>query len=117
MALLHRDRPATRTDDTVAGAGATDHPTGARHAADDHDTGEPVVVRKNSVGQTIRTVVATILLVAVVAVAAANTDEVTIDLLFGEYRVELWAIVAVTALAGLVVGALLAFGRRTRVRT
>jgi uncharacterized integral membrane protein len=113
MALLHRDRPATDADDTVAGPA---WPT-SNAVPDDHTVSGPdqVVVRRNSFGQTLRTILATVVLVAVVAVAAANTDDVNIDLLFEEYDVSLSALVGGTAFAGFLIGALLAWrGKRAR---
>jgi uncharacterized integral membrane protein len=106
MALLHRDHDTT-TDDTVSGPTPT-WPTSTTSAA----ASEPTVVRKNSFGQTLRTIIATVLLVAVVAIAIANTDEVGIDLLFEQYDAPLSALVGGAALAGFLIGALLARGRR-----
>lgn len=113
MALLHRDRPAstaTTTDDTVAG------PTWPTTTAEVRKAPAERVVRRNSFGQTLRTVIATVLLVGVVAVAAANTDRVDVDLLFENYDVALSALIAGAAVAGFLIGALLAWrgGRRTR---
>jgi uncharacterized integral membrane protein len=107
MALLHRDRPATTTDDTVAAPGTTSTP---------FRSDEPVVVRKNSLGRTLATILATALLVAVVAVAAANTDEVRVDLLFEEYEPTLAALVGGAAGAGFLIGMLLMAGRHRRTR-
>jgi uncharacterized integral membrane protein len=109
MAILHRDR--TDVDDTVAGASATrpDWSTGASTEA----TG-PQVVRKNSFLQTLATVLATVILVAVVAIAIANTDQVDIDLLFDSVDVPLSALVGSAAFAGFLIGALLGLGRRRR---
>lgn len=100
MAILHRDRTDTTADDAVAGPGET-------------RTERPVVVRKGSFGATVRTVLATLLLVAVVLVAAANTDDVEVDLLFETYQVALSLLVAATAAAGFLIG-LLAGARRRR---
>ena len=113
MALLHRDRNDTTTDDTVVGPASTDRPAwpAATTDRDDH----PVVVRKNSFGQTLRTILATVLLVAVVAIAVANTDQVDIDLLFEQYEAPLSALVGGAAGAGFLIGALLGRGRRRRI--
>jgi uncharacterized integral membrane protein len=114
MALLHRDRTATDADDTVAGPA---WPTTAETIPDDHAVAGPseIVVRRNSFGQTLRTILATVVLVAVVAVAAANTDEITVDLLFEEYEVSVAGLVGGTAFAGFLIGALLAWrGKRAR---
>lgn len=108
MALLNRDR--TKTDDTVAGPGTSDRPD---LAAERHDR-EAVVVRKNSFGQTLATILATIILVAVVAVAIANTDEVDVDLLFDNVEASLSALVGGAAGAGFLIGALLGFAARRR---
>jgi uncharacterized integral membrane protein len=111
MALLHRDRTDTTTDDTVVGPASTDRP-----AWPDATTkgDEPRVVRKNSFGQTLRTVIATVLLVAVVAIAVANTDQVNVDLLFEQYDAPLSALVGGAAGAGFLIGALLGLGRGRR---
>lgn len=100
MALLHRDR--TDTDDTVAGP--TD--LGADHVPPER------VVRKNSFGQTLRTILATVLVVALAAVIVVNTDRVDVDLLFESYDVSLAALLAGSAGVGLLTGLLLGFRRR-----
>jgi uncharacterized integral membrane protein len=125
MALLHRDRTDTRTDtdtDTVAGAGTANRPgwpdrrTVAPEPMAPMTTAEPVVVRKNSVGGTVRTVLATALLVAVVLVAVANTGDVRVDLLFEDYRVSLALLVAGSAVAGWLIGLLMGARRRRVAR-
>lgn len=116
MALLHRDRSGTSADDTVSGPGTADRPTwpdtSERQDTDRRDD-HVEVVRRNSFGQTIRTVLATVLLVAIVAVAVANTDQVDIDLLFETVDVSLAALVGGAAFVGLLIGVLLGrAGRR-----
>ena len=111
MALLHRDRTDTTTDDTVVGPASTDRPA---WPAATTTSDEPTVVRKNSFGQTLRTILATVLLVAVVAVAIANTDQVDVDLLFEQYEAPLSALVGGAAGAGFLIGALLGLGRGRR---
>jgi uncharacterized integral membrane protein len=106
MALLHRDRPDTTTADTVAG------PTWPVTIDQTRDAPAERVVRRNSFGQTLRTILATILLVGVVAVAAANTDQVGVDLLFESYDVSLSALVGCAAGAGFLIGVLLAWRSR-----
>lgn len=106
MALLHRDR--TSTDDTVAGPATEDRPAWPDPTSREP---EPRVVRKNSFGQTVATMLATALLVAVVAIAAANTDEVDVDLLFERYDLALSALVGGAAGAGFLIGALLGWAR------
>lgn len=112
MAILHRDRPETATDDTVAGPGAAPRPAWPQHTL--ATDAEPVVIRKNSFARTLATILATVILVAVVAVAAANTERVDIDLLYDTVDAELWALVAGSAGAGFVIGALLGFAGRRR---
>jgi len=120
MALLHRDRTDTTTDDTVAGSGTSTRPTwprsdrGDRADRSDRAGGEAVVVRKGSVGSTVRTVLATVLLVAVVAIAFANTGNVDVDLLFESYDVSLTVLVAAFAGAGFLIGLLVGARRRHR---
>jgi uncharacterized integral membrane protein len=106
MALLHRDR----TDDTTTTTTAPDSVAGPGIA-------EPRVVRRNSFGQTLRTVLATLILAAVVVVAAVNTDEVNVDLVFEEYEAPLSALVGGAAGAGLLIGLLLGVRRRPRVQS
>ena len=105
MALLHRDRTdgttTTAAGDTVAAPGYSS------------DAG-PAVVRKNSVGQTTRTVVATVILAAVVLVAAVNTDRVDVDLVFEQYEAPLAALVGGAAVAGFLIGLLLGIRRHPR---
>ena len=112
MALLHRDRPDTTTDDTIAGPAWPSATPEGEHAHG-HAPNE-VVVRRNSFGQTLRTILATILLVGVVAVAAANTDDIGVDLLFDDYTTSVTALVGISAGAGFLIGALLAWRRRGR---
>jgi uncharacterized integral membrane protein len=116
MALLHRDRTDTTTDDTVVGPASTDRPAWPSATTGDAVRDEPVVVRKNSFGQTLRTILATIILVAVVAIAIANTDRVNVDLLFEKYDAPLSALVGGAAGAGFLIGALLGLGRGRRHR-
>lgn len=119
MALLHRDRPATTTPttsdaDTVAGPTRPAWPTAAT-AERPREAHAGRVERRNSFGQTVRTILATVLLVAVVAVAAANTERVDVDLLFERYDVAISALVGGAAVTGFLIGALLAW-RSRRVR-
>lgn len=116
MALLHRDHTDGRTDtdartDTVAGPTTT----GARPSWP--STGEASapaerVVRKNSLGHTLRVMLATVLIVAIAAVAIANTDQVDVDLLLETYDAPLSALVGGAAGAGFLVGLLLGWRRR-----
>ena len=130
MALLHRDRTHDAVDlrdadrpipqHAAPGAMPADRATPVVDrdravADDDRVRDEPVVVRKNSFGQTLRTMLATILLVAVVAIAIANDDQFNIDLLFEQYDVSIAAVIGVAAGAGFLIGSLLTMGRRRRV--
>jgi uncharacterized integral membrane protein len=72
---------------------------------------DPVVVRKNSFGQTIRTMIATVCLAAIVAFMAMNTEEIRVDLGFERYDAPLWAVAGITAAAGIVVGWMLGWRR------
>jgi hypothetical protein len=105
MALLHRER--TEADDTVAGPVPAWPPTTTDPDVHERDR----VVRRNSFGQTLRTILATLLLVAVVAVALANTGDVKVDLLYDEVTPSLAALVGGAAGAGLLIGLLLGYGR------
>jgi len=112
MALLHRDRTDSRTDtDTDTVAGPTARPSWpATHGAD--TTPAERVVRRNSLGHTLRVMLATVLVVAIAAVAVANTEQVDVDLLFETYDAPLYALVGGAAGAGLLVGLLLGWRRR-----
>lgn len=97
----------------MVGPGTTDRPAWPT-ITPEAGADEPRVVRKNSFGQTLRTMIATVLLVAIVAIAVANTEQVDIDLLFEQYDAPLSALVGAAAGAGFLVGALLGFGRGRR---
>jgi uncharacterized integral membrane protein len=105
MSLLHHDEPLVDerplwTDEQVA-AGRIE--PAAR---------ETVVVRKNSAGQTIRTILATLVAAAVVAVAALNTGDLDLDFGFTNATYPLWGVIGAAGFAGLVAGWL--YGRRPR---
>ena len=112
MALLHRDRTDTTTDTTDTVAGPV--PAWPETAATTTTTVDQRVVRRNSFGQTMRTILATLILVAIVAVAVANTDQVKVDLLYDTADPSLAALVGGAAGAGFLVGMLLGFGRGRR---
>jgi uncharacterized integral membrane protein len=109
MALLHRDR----TDHDL------DHDRDVDHVrATDTVTGpaETRVVRKNSFGHTLATILATLILAAVVVVALVNTDQTDVDLVFERYDLPLSALVGGAAGAGLLIGLLLGARRRASTR-
>lgn len=54
--------------------------------------------------QTIRIVVWVLVLAAVVVIAAVNTQDVDLDWVFGDTTMPLWVVIALSALAGAVVG-------------
>jgi uncharacterized integral membrane protein len=114
MAVQHDDENRVVIDDRSQWADA-ELPAERRMRTEHIERVEPerVVVRKNSVGQSLRIMLATVLVVAVVAFAALNTDEVTVDFGFDTLSASLAAIVGGTAAAGFLVGWLLGFrGRR-----
>lgn len=104
MALLHHD-------DRVEERPSWDTPATHAPAMTEH---ERVVVRKNSFGQTMRTILATVLLVAVVAFAALNVEQVGIDAGFETYEAPLSAVIGISAAAGFFVGWLLGWRRCSR---
>lgn len=113
MALL-RDRHDVvdeheRADGTVADPRPPD-------AGIDHGR-ERVVVRRNSVGQTLRAVVATVCLLAIAAFMVLNTDDVSVDLGFETYDAPLWLAVGSAAAAGVVLGWMLGWRRCRRPHT
>jgi uncharacterized integral membrane protein len=70
--------------------------------------------RVATVGHTVRVMLATLLLAAVVLFAAANTTELKVDFLFDSVRAPMWAVIAGSGGAGMLVGMLLVAGRRRR---
>lgn len=54
--------------------------------------------------QTIRIVVWIVALAVIVVLAVANTDEVTLDWLFGDASVSLWLVIVGSAVIGAVIG-------------
>jgi uncharacterized integral membrane protein len=126
MALLHRDdRVADRTvdaDRTVAGDRATWADTELpadryAHVAASPDAVEPVVVRKNSFGQTLRTILGTLIVAAIVAFAALNTGHLDVDLGYDTMEMPLSLVIGASALAGLIAGWLFGYRRCTGVHT
>jgi uncharacterized integral membrane protein len=109
MALLHRDHDHETTE-------VPDHPpaewTTTSQPVRTAPEPEPVVVRRNSAGQTIRAVVATVCIVAIGAFMAMNTDDTSIDLGFDTYMSPLWATTGIAAAVGVVLG--FALGHRRR---
>jgi uncharacterized integral membrane protein len=115
MALLHRDRdhdhdhdvrvPDHPPDDWVAPAPAAAAPT---------TTASPVVVRRNSAGQTFRAVLATVCALAIAAFLVLNPDETEIDLGFDTFTSPLWATVGIAAGVGIVLGYLVGHRRCRR---
>lgn len=77
----------------------------------------PIVQRKNSMGQTLRTVVATVCVLAVAAFMVLNTDDVSVDLGFETYDAPLWLAVGSAAAAGVVLGWMLGWRRCRRPHT
>lgn len=115
MALLHRDRTddvRDAADDTVVGPTAST-PRPAWPTMGTSPAPAERVVRRNSMAHTLRTMLATLLLVAVAAFAVANTDRVSVDLLVEESETSLAALVGISAAAGLLVGLLLGWRRRS----
>jgi uncharacterized integral membrane protein len=55
-------------------------------------------------GQTVRVVIWLVVLGALVAFGALNTDKVSIDWAFDTAEVALWLVIAVSAVAGFVIG-------------
>ena len=64
--------------------------------------------------QTARTVVITLLVIAVALVAAANTDDTRVDLLVEEFTFPLVGLITAVGAAGVAVGFLLGRRRTTR---
>jgi uncharacterized integral membrane protein len=58
--------------------------------------------RRVRAGQTARVIVWIVVLAAVVAFAALNTDKVNVDWGLDEAEIPLWAVIAISAVAGVV---------------
>lgn len=56
-------------------------------------------------GQTVRVVIGLVVLAAVVVFAAVNTDDVSVDWVFDKTEAPLWVVIAASAVAGAVIGA------------
>jgi uncharacterized integral membrane protein len=129
MALLHRDRTEERVDDRlgderlmgdppIGGPATVERDEHTAVADRDHDKEhdrEPerehdraVVVERPGRGETFgliaRTVVFTVAVLAVVAMAAANPDDVLFDLEFEQYSTPMWVIITIAAALGAIAG-------------
>ena len=60
--------------------------------------------RRIRAGQTVRVVVWLVVLAVLVVLAAINTDKVNVDWAFDSTDVPLWLVIAVSAVAGFVIG-------------
>ena len=70
--------------------------------------------RAKDAARTLRGVIAGAVLVALIALAVENRHEVRVDWVFGDGDAELWLVIAIAALAGAVVGWLIAAWPRHR---
>ncbi|WP_148288659.1 LapA family protein [Ilumatobacter nonamiensis] len=68
--------------------------------ADEHDRNESSIRTR----QTIRIVVWVVAVAAVVIFAAANSQEVPVDWVFGDTDLALWIVIAGSALVGAIIG-------------
>jgi uncharacterized integral membrane protein len=69
-----------------------------------------------STGAIVRLVIAGIVLIVIIVFCARNTDKTNIDYLFGDADAPLFIVVALSALAGAVLGALGSWRRHRRQR-
>jgi uncharacterized integral membrane protein len=60
--------------------------------------------RRIRTGQTIRVIIWLVVLVAIVVFALVNTDEVSVDWIVDDANAPLWAVIAVSAVAGAIIG-------------
>jgi uncharacterized integral membrane protein len=60
--------------------------------------------RRIRAGQTFRVIVGLVVLAAVVVFAALNTDKVNVDWAFDTADVALWVVIAVSVVAGVIIG-------------
>lgn len=60
--------------------------------------------RRIRAGQTVRVVIWLVVLAVLVVFAALNTDKVNVDWAFDTTDVPLWVVIAVSAVAGVVIG-------------
>lgn len=100
MALLHRDH------DHASDVEVPDHPPAEWSTSPP----QPTVVRRNSKGQTVRTVLATACVLALAAFMVLNTADTEVDLGFDTFTSPLWATTGIAAAVGLLLG--VAVGRR-----
>lgn len=60
--------------------------------------------RRVRAGQTIRVIIWLLIAVVVVVLAAVNTNKVRVDWVVDETRMPLWVVIALSAVAGAVIG-------------
>ncbi|MBA2283067.1 MAG: DUF1049 domain-containing protein [Acidimicrobiia bacterium] len=113
MAISHDDN-RLETDDRARWADGEVPAEGHARTEPSHSRTEPerVVVRKNSAGHSLRIMLATIVIVAIVAFAALNTDSVTMDVAVDKFTAPLAAVIGIAAAAGFIVGWLLGWRGR-----
>jgi uncharacterized integral membrane protein len=70
--------------------------------------------RARDLGRVVRLVVAALIVVAIVAVALDNTDEVDVGYVFGDVSAPLWLVLVAAGIAGLLVGWLIKHRPRHR---
>ena len=137
MALLHRDHTEERADtrlgderlmgdEPVEGPatvdrdkdGVDDRAEKAEKERVEKDRDREVVrpSRTETMGLVIRTAIFTLAVAAIVIVCTQNPDDVTVDLLFDDYSMPQWVVIALAAAVGCIAGLMVRSSRR-RVRT
>jgi uncharacterized integral membrane protein len=82
----------------------------------DHDDVKEIssAVHRRDARRLFRLIAIGLIIVAIVAVAADNRDDVRIGYVFGDASGPIWMVIAIAAVAGLVIGWLIAHRPRTR---
>ena len=88
--------------------------------ATEEDSSAPAVVEHTepvSKAAIVRLVIAGIVLIVIVVLCARNTDSTNVDFVFGDADLPLFAVVALSAVAGAVLWSLISWRRHRRRRT
>ena len=76
------------------------------------DSSTARAVHRRDIGRIVRLVLAIALVVALVAVALDNTDDVRVGYALGDANAPIWMVLAIAAVAGVVISSLLRFRAR-----
>jgi uncharacterized integral membrane protein len=79
---------------------------------DELDNSTTRAVHRRDLGRIVRLVLAIILVVALVAVALDNTDDVRVGYAVGDANAPVWMVLVIAAVAGILISSLLRFRAR-----